>query len=257
MDFGTIPTTAAKTNNATKTSSDDDRRLVIEQRKQLGKGGFCWDAGFILGEHVIAHEEEWNISTAACCPNNNTSSTPTRVVELGAGTGLTGLMIAKSVTTNCSVEITDLPQLQDLMRDNIDRNFGKCNDDETANNKDNSNNAKKEANKGGTTTTITSRILQWGHTEDYGTTPYDVIIGADIVTSLYDPVSLAHTLHDLSGPHTKIYISGKARLDKPHEEFDGEMERLFDRVVKIREPSSRLKSPNVFVIVAEGKKKAL
>mmetsp|Transcript_41068 Transcript_41068/g.87490 ORF Transcript_41068/g.87490 Transcript_41068/m.87490 type:complete len:351 (+) Transcript_41068:306-1358(+) len=226
MDYGNVP-------NA---GGDDMGRLVVEQRKGLGKGGLCWDAAFVLGEHVTANEAEWNADGDATAPS--------RVVELGAGTGLTGLMIAKA--TRSDVVVTDLPELEGLMRDNVRRNFGGSDDEAICESAvDHDHRAKG---------TISSRVLRWGVKEDYGDAPYDVIIGADIVTSLYDPRALAETVHALSGPNTRIYISGKARLDKPHEEFDAEMRRLFERVEKVRRPMSRLRCPDVFVIAAGGKK---
>ena len=36
---------------------DGGGRLVIRQQKDLGKGGICWDAAFILAEHMIACEK--------------------------------------------------------------------------------------------------------------------------------------------------------------------------------------------------------
>ncbi len=227
-------------------------RLVVEQRKQLGKGGLCWDAAFILGEHVIHQEVEWNYGMTT----NAAAGGPSRVVELGAGTGLCGMMVAKAI--QCHVEITDLPQLHDLMSANVERNFcNNCNDP-TANNTTSptnlANNVDIDQKSMGT---VSSRVLRWGIESDYQGAPYDCIIGADIVTNLYDPVALAQTIHALSGPNTRIYISGKARLDKPHEEFDVEMQRLFQSVKKIQMNDgiqSRLKSPNVFIIVAEGRR---
>eukprot|EP00956_Cyclotella_meneghiniana_P006291 scaffold8251_cov61-Cyclotella_meneghiniana.AAC.2 len=195
-----------------------EQDLIIEQRKSLGKGGLCWDAAFILGEHVIYHEMEWNIQ-----PSGLTS-----VLELGAGTGLCGLMVAKATSAN--VTITDLPELVPLMEDNVKRNLP-C--------------------KGN----ITAQTLRWGNEADYHGKPYDVIVGADIVTNLYDPVALASTIHALSGSETRIYISAKSRLDKPHEIFDDEMKRLFARCDRVK-VESRLKSPNVFVMVFGGKKEA-
>ena len=73
------------------------------------------------------------------------------------------------------------------------------------------------------------------------------------MTSLYDPVALSQMLHALSGPETRMYLSGKARLDKPLEEFDAALDDLFESVRKV-ESKSRLKGPNVFIIIAEGKK---
>lgn len=201
------------------------RQLIVEQRKALGKGGFCWDAGFVLGEHVVAHAGDWS---------RGLPRRP-RVLELGAGTGLAGLMIAGATASD--VTVTDLPELTELMADNVRRNFG---DD-----------GRGDGTGPGT---IASRALRWGVPEDYGGAPYDVVLGADVVASLYDPRALARTIYELSGPRTKVYISSRVRLDRPHEEFDEELARLFDTVRKIRRPSSRLRNPDVFVHVAEGKR---
>ena len=226
MDFGTLRTPAGT----------DCGRLVVEQSKACGKGGLVWDAAVVLGDHVISREGEWR-DTAA-------SSGRPRVVELGAGTGVVGLMLAKAV--ECDVVATDLPELMGLMESNVRRNFGD----------------RSDANDGGgglvtaddkAKGSIEARVLRWGVESDYGDAPYDVVVGADIVTSIYDPVALARTVHALSGPRTKVYISGKARLDRPHEVFDGEMRRLFERVERIERPESRLRSPGCFIIVAEGK----
>jgi hypothetical protein len=239
--------------------------LIIEQRKYLGKGGLCWDAAFILGEHVIHNVSEWRI-------NNNTvevvreGNRTTRVVELGAGTGLCGLMIAAAAFDDVIVEITDLLELQDLMCANINRNFGgnSCSnsddddgDDTKKEEEDGDDESRKNENFNTTNSNVSCRVLQWGVTSNYINAPYDVIMGADVVTSIYDPIALAQTFYALSGPHTKIYISGKTRLDKPHEIFEMEMKRLFVSVRKIDVPNSRLRSPNVFVLVVQGKQELL
>jgi len=205
--------------------------LIVEQRKRLGKGGFCWDAAFILGEHVVAHESVWN-ATGEDGAEKNT------VLELGAGTGLCGMMIAKS--TKAHVILTDLPELMGLIDDNVRRNFSTHDSGHMI------------SSQG----TVESRVLRWGVEDDYRGAPFDVIVGADIVASLYDPIALAQTLHALSGPKTKIYISSKSRLDKPHEEFDAEMRRLFHRAEKVQ-PQSRLKNPHVFVMVFQSKRDCL
>ena len=225
--------------NMMNSKGEDGGQLIIEQRKSLGKGGLCWDAAYCLGEFVINREDEWNIQVD--------EKKMTRVVELGAGTGLCGLMIAKSV--KCQIEITDLPELQRLMSDNVERNFSTASEDEPSKEK-----MVTTTHDGKAKGTISSRVLGWGNEEDYQGAPYDVIIGADIVTSLYDPHALAKTIWALCGSNTRIYISGKSRLDKPHEEFDVEMNKLFDKVEKVTKMNGRLKCQDVFVIVAEGKK---
>ena len=49
---------------------------------------------------------------------------------------------------------------------------------------------------------------------------YDLIIGADIVASLYDPVALANAIYSLAGKHTKVYISFKGRAEEYHDAFN-------------------------------------
>ena len=269
MDYGVIPhrslTTTSNDNvNEQSTleegnSENNGGRVVIEQRKHLGKGGFCWDAAFVLAEHVIAHEHDWNVLS------KSDGGGGASVLELGAGTGLCGIMVGKA--TNSHVTITDLPELEELMGDNVRRNFGPTSsvDEEKLSAEERSLLTYLDGDKA--KGTVTSRVLRWGVEEDYflnnnsddkqqgeDEQTYDVIIGADIVASLYDPIALAQTLHALCGPTTKIYISSKSRLDKPHETFDVEMARLFERVEKKVLPRSRLNNPNVFIIQAEGKR---
>lgn len=219
--------------NILNSKGENGGRLVIEQRKCLGKGGLCWDAAYCLAEFVIDREDDFE---------GEEGRKPT-IVDLGAGTGLCGLMLAKATISH--VEITEVPELEELMADNVKRNFG--DDKSSADDMTTGHDGKAKG-------TISSRVLRWGVEEDYEGAPYDVIVGADIVTSLYDPVALAQTLHALSHSNTRIYISGKSRLDKPHETFNSEMNRLFSKVEKVTEVNSRLRSPGVFVICAEGKR---
>jgi hypothetical protein len=232
----------------------------VEQRKRLGKGGLCWDAAFVLGEHVARDAAGWRND------DGDDDKRPARILELGAGTGLCGLMVA-SMVPDCTVELTDLPELQDLLRSNVERNFGTSSSSSSSSSS--SRNAAADASTTTTTTTegggggggggggrsVTCRVLRWGVESDLAGAPYDVVIGADVVTSLYDPVALARTFHALSGPGTRVYVSGKARLAGPHDAFGGEMARLFGSVrVVDGGPRSRLRSPGVFVIVADGKR---
>jgi len=229
-------------------SGENGGRLVVEQRKSLGKGGLCWDAAYCLAEFVIDREDEWSQTLQSNDPQEGEKEMKPKIVDLGAGTGLCGLMLAKA--TRSHVEITEVPELEELMADNVRRNFFE-EDDQSADDE------MITGHDGKAKGTISSRVLRWGVKEDYKGAPYDVIVGADIVTSLYDPVALAQTLHDLSHSNTRIYISGKSRLDKPHEIFNTEMNRLFEKVEKVTEVNSRLRSPGVFVICAEGKRYAL
>ncbi len=82
---------------------------------------------------------------------------------------------------------------------------------------------------------------------NYAGAPYDAVIGADVVSLPYNPVVLARMFHTLSGPRTRVYISGKARLAGPHVAFKGEMVRLFVRVPRVDRPRSWLRSLGFFI----------
>ena len=53
IDFGRIFCMIGGNDDNTTSTTTDQRPLVVEQDKTLGKGGLCWDAAFILGEYVI------------------------------------------------------------------------------------------------------------------------------------------------------------------------------------------------------------
>lgn len=84
-----------------------DTPLLIEQDKRLGKGGLCWDAAFILGEYLIEILEQ--------------TVSPISIIELGCGTGICGLMVAKAAPVK--ITMTDLPELMPLLQRNLGRNF--------------------------------------------------------------------------------------------------------------------------------------
>jgi hypothetical protein len=90
-------------------------------------------------------------------------------------------------------------------------------------------------------------MLWWGVESDYFGAPYNVVVGANVLSLPYNPVALAQTFHTLSRPRTRVYISGKARLAGPHVAFKGEIVRLFARVPRVDGPRSWLRSPGVFI----------
>ena len=173
-------------------------RLVIRQQKGLGKGGICWDAAFILAEHMIACEKDWKKGGR----NNDSGSNSRRTTlcELGAGTGLAGFMVAKACRDS-HVFVTDLPELLDLMKTNFELNFvnskrvgssdaGFGEDLSFLRQKFRDDLFRSEG-------TAEAKVLRWGVKSDYEGAPFDVVFGADVVASLYDPIALANTFSDL------------------------------------------------------------
>jgi Lysine methyltransferase len=209
--------------------------VVIQQDKRLGKGGLCWDAAFILAEHLISS-------------SNNVGWSNLSIVELGAGTGLCGILLAHHLP--CHVEITDLPSLLPLMQHNVELNFGAVNDSSRQDKQilfDGMMNKKYQSGS------CEAKVLEWG-TQSWAGKKYHIILGADIVASLYDPIKLADTIHQLSYEQSVVYISYKGRLDGPHHAFEERMCQLYTHVNYRKIPRSRNKNPGVFILKATGAK---
>jgi hypothetical protein len=223
-----------------------DFPLVVEQDKTLGKGGLCWDAAFILGEHVIS-----------ILKKDNCDSLPSKTIELGCGTGLCGLMIATVLPLN--VTLTDLPELMPRLGRNVNRNFptGDANFpsdvvmEECIRLRPRSDTGTAAARRG----SAVPSVLCWGNKDQeaqHG--PHDIILGADVVATLYDPVALAETIHHLSHKSTKVYISFKERLSSIHRQFEAAMHDRFERIDILPPVGSRNHNPAVQILVAESKK---
>jgi hypothetical protein len=180
-------------------------------------------------------------------------------------------MLAKAIP--CHVRITDLPELLHLMTRNLRRNMrsqnilvddvtehqAKMTFDEKDEKKELSyflgeineeNTIKREKDARGT---VSASVLRWGVMEEEDGKQYDVVLGADVVASLYDPIALADTMHALCHDRSVVYVSYKGRLTDPHVRFENRLECLFDNVERIR-PTSRNKNPQVCILKANGKK---
>lgn len=282
-----------KIEHSEQNQRQQQQRIVVEQQRRLGKGGLLWDAGVILAEHMVAHDGDWKLKKGE-------RNITTRIVDLGAGIGFTGIMIAKSVA-DTHVTITDLPELLPLMKRNVERNFvdsdiipvgqdeDLCSSSVGANKYQNRGEAAQDIpchvdkgckglsvqdtcvlyEEGHSATSssgeidletikasrgkITAAVLRWGVKEDYANAPYDVIVAADVVASLYSPKALAETIHDLCHDETKVYISLKKRLTEPLVVFEAAMKDLF-LTVKYTSPISRRKLDDIIVIEATGKR---
>jgi len=199
---------------------------VIQQQKSLGKGGFCWDAALILAEHLLT--------------TKSLSDKP--ILELGAGTGLCGILLAKA--SKCNVEITDMSELLPLMQRNIALNFS--NVTQMFSNNDTSSLYQNGIQQG--LGSCTARTLDWGARNDGR--KYSMIIGADVVNSLYDPIKLAETIHSLCQIDSEVHISCKSRLDEPLKHFETRMRELFGSVQSVKPIGSRNKNPGVYIFQA-------
>jgi hypothetical protein len=241
--------------------------LIIEQEKSLGKGGFCWDAAYILGEYLIQEHVIENIF-----PKSLTSTTTTmheeednrskRIVELGTGTGLCGMILAKAI--DCHATLTDLDLLMPLLNRNVARNFkgasaSSTNDNTDGHDDDNNNNLDEYITETASSYqaseakgSVEAAVLEWGKYESkVEPLLFDLVIGADIVASLYDPLALAQTVHSLSNV---AVISFRERLSSVHRDFERHMNALYESVEIFAPTGCVNKNPHVQILLARHRK---
>lgn len=107
---------------------------------------------------------------------------------------------------------------------------------------------------------IQAQVLEWSEEEDESSSgnrqTFDIIAGADVVASIYNPIALARTVHGLAHTKSTVYISFKERLTSIHREFEQQLSDLFEDV-QIVSPSLhafRNRNPQVQILVARTKK---
>lgn len=119
------------------------------------------------------------------------------------------------------VHLTDLPQLQPLLE----------------------NNARQAPN-------ASVGVLEWG--SNASVKKFDVIIGADVVASIYDSYGLAKTIYNLANEDSRVYLACKDRLTGFIEKFESYMRGMF-ACVERREADSLNKNPGVWILFASGR----
>ena len=192
---------------------NNNTTLTIQQDRTVGKGGFVWCAGYILADFLRQNSSHLTLL----------QDKPQTVVELGSGTGVTGLLVAQA-NPMAKVHLTDLPQLQPLLEANVKRNH-----------LDN----------------VTTGVLEWGSKTNE---QYDVILAADVVAGIYDGQALIQSLYDLAHAQTQIFLScNEGRLAGIIETFVNELKERFE-VVERRQPHSDNRNPNIIVFFISGKR---
>ncbi|KAL3911932.1 MAG: hypothetical protein SGILL_007085 [Bacillariaceae sp.] len=194
-------------------NNQDAVPLTIQQDRKLGKGGFVWCAGYILADYLKKNPQLTLLQDK-----------PQKVIELGSGTGVTGLLTAQAYPM-AQVHLTDLPQLQPLLEGNVKLNS--------------------------TLQNVTTGLVEWGSKSNE---TYDVILAADVVAGIYDGQALIKSLYDLAHDKTQIFLScNEGRLAGIIDAFIGELKERFE-VVERRQPHSDNRNPNIIVFVISGKR---
>jgi hypothetical protein len=147
----------------------------------------------------------------------------TRVLEVGSGCGLLGLVLSR---LGCDVTLTEVPEALQNLKLNVKANM-------------------KESEEGeGEGRRARAFQLDWTREADVEEVGkgmgggYDVVVGTDVVFSkaLVDP--LLRCIHSLSGPHTTVWLCLNERCRDAHAELlkrAGLFFDLVDRSEQLRE----------------------
>ncbi|KAK4463464.1 putative methyltransferase-domain-containing protein [Cladorrhinum samala] len=174
-DFAPLPEYKAAGDAALDFSGLLEEPLKLHEDLSAGCGGQLWPAGMLLAKHMLRYHR------------NELRSA--RVLELGAGGGIVGLTIAKGCRIDQPLYITDMKDMESLMRHNIDLN--ELND------------------------RVEARILNWGEplSEEIVEFKPDIILAADCV--YFEPAFplLLQTLKDLLAltPTATVFFCFKKR----------------------------------------------
>ncbi|XP_069007901.1 protein N-lysine methyltransferase METTL21D [Embiotoca jacksoni] len=169
---------------------NDGCALKVKQCYTGGVGCVVWDAAIVLAKYLET-EQFHDASPGADVWSGRT------VVELGAGTGVVGLMAA---SLGAEVTVTDLEDLQTLLRENIHENQALI-----------------------TSGSITAKVLKWGEDASEFLPPPHYILMADCIYYEQSIVPLVESLKLLSGPETCIICCYEQRT----EGVNPEVERRF------------------------------
>ncbi|EGW14427.1 Uncharacterized protein C14orf138-like [Cricetulus griseus] len=145
----------------------DGTALRLQQYGSGGVGCVVWDAAIVLSKYL---------ETPAFSGDGAHALSRRSVLELGSGTGAVGLMAA---TLGADVVVTDLEELQDLLKMNINMN------------------------KHLVTGSVQAKVLKWGEELEDLTSP-DYILMADCIYYEESLEPLLKTLKELSGSETCI-----------------------------------------------------
>jgi len=140
--------------------------IPLENHDYTSVGGQTWGGACVLAEMIVEHPARFGLG--------DTHRGDLRILELGAGTGLVGLTVAKllqvaaSGNRRATVVSTDFhPSILANLKANIDANFPTGNDDGMI--------------------TVVSHFLDWAafpvsaSIPDVLSEPFDIVLGADIV----------------------------------------------------------------------------
>lgn len=201
-------------------------------------GTTVWDASIVLAKYIEKNSRRGDFS------RNKVRGK--RVLELGAGMGLSGMAMA---LLGCDVAFTDIGDVLPLLRHNVSQNVSpaalKLKDAAWA-----------AAEVGATLVTS----LDWSDPSCYSDfqPPYDFILAADCVYSeLAVPHLLATVLH-MGGPRTQTIVTNEFRSQAVHDIFMHQFGQHFTiRKVQMGKMDPNYQHPLIHIYLLKKRKQAL
>ncbi|XP_063146637.1 protein N-lysine methyltransferase METTL21D isoform X2 [Candoia aspera] len=206
--------------------------LRLAQRSAGGTGSVVWDAALVLARFL-----EKSVALAGRGPERR-GGAPVgllrhkAVLELGAGTGLVGLVAA---SLGANVTVTDLEEVQDLLKMNI------------------------ENNQHLVSGSIQAKILKWGEdVTDFLPVP-DFILMADCIYYEESLEPLLKTLKDLAGLDTLILCCYEERTVGQNPEVEKRYFELLQRdfelqKVPLDEHDEEYRSEDIHIFIIQRRK---
>nr|XP_020485783.1 protein-lysine methyltransferase METTL21D [Labrus bergylta] len=190
---------------------NDACTLKVKQCYLGDVGCVVWDAAIVLAKYLETkqfYEPSSRVNVWA----------DRRVLELGAGTGAVGLMAA---ALGAHVTVTDLEDLQTLLRLNIQEN-------------------KALIDSG----SITAKVLKWGEDVSDFLPPPHYILMADCIYYEQSIVPLVESLKLLSGPETCIICCYEQRTEGINPKVERQFFELLQKTSFVRRSLQTSKTPS-------------
>ena len=178
---------------------------------QVHTGGIVWETAFLLATY-LEHQP-------GTLPSATAAGGRAKVLELGSGCGLLGLVLAH---TGAEVVLSEHPLAVPNLRYNVAENLGVL-----------------ESSSSGTARVVQ---LDWGEQKDVeavralGHAPsgtFDVIVGTDVIFAERWVTPLLRTMHQLSAADTTIWLCVQERCAAAHAKMLASLPEYFNDVAII------------------------
>ena len=208
-------------------ANEEDQIITVRQNSSVQEhtGGIVWETSYLLASYLLerhrgdADDRQKQNSTANGSSNSNSSPSPPlgKVLEIGSGCGMLGLVLAASCLSS-SVILTECSEVMNDLRSNVQRNINA-----------NGNSLSRDV--------VSAQLLRWdcleediAGSDDSNTDAkncskkslhlrphsFDTIVGTDVVFTPALVRPLLSCLALMAHKHTNIYLCLQVRCADSH-----------------------------------------